>query len=196
MRTKPKDRYLGLHRGEWTAGQRQQLGEHALQPGGDDPFCAKPHIFNWRVGSKGGVKIWATIKTRAFEGMGGCDVQKTKPRQNTFDGTAVHWYASTTRYSRKPCNMPITKPRQTFDPIQKACVDAEVPKWQDDAWYWSKGSDRLGLGLGAGEGQTAPSKIRSRLSATPATSSVASTIGWTAGWTGIWCWTGRAELLV
>jgi glucosylceramidase len=54
------------------------------------------------------------------------------------DGFAVHWYAST--YDWFPESLQYTHnlaPEKLI--IQtEACVDAEVPKWKDDKWYWSK----------------------------------------------------------
>jgi glucosylceramidase len=55
-----------------------------------------------------------------------------------FDGTAVHWYAST--YDHFPDALQYVH-RKAPDKhlIQtEGCVDAEVPRWNDDAWYWSK----------------------------------------------------------
>lgn len=55
-----------------------------------------------------------------------------------FGGTAVHWYAST--YDVFPESLQYAHnaaPDQHL--IQsEGCVDAEVPKWKDDKWYWSK----------------------------------------------------------
>ena len=55
-----------------------------------------------------------------------------------FDGTAVHWYAST--FDWFPENLQAAHEIAPDKHIiqSEACVDAEVPKWQDDAWYWSK----------------------------------------------------------
>ena len=55
-----------------------------------------------------------------------------------FDGTAVHWYAST--YDWFPAALQTAhKAAPDKHLIQsEACVDAQVPEWQNDAWYWSK----------------------------------------------------------
>lgn len=55
-----------------------------------------------------------------------------------YDGTAVHWYASTYDWFPEALqNAHEAAPDKHL--IQtEACVDAEVPKWQDDQWYWSK----------------------------------------------------------
>lgn len=53
-------------------------------------------------------------------------------------GTAVHWYTST--YKWFPESLQATHKLAPDKKIwnTEACVDAEVPHWQDDAWYWQK----------------------------------------------------------
>jgi glucosylceramidase len=55
-----------------------------------------------------------------------------------FGGTAVHWYAST--YDFFPASLQYTHQLSPTKHLinTEACVDAEVPKWNDDNWYWSK----------------------------------------------------------
>lgn len=55
-----------------------------------------------------------------------------------FAGTAVHWYASTYDYFPKELQMAHEAAPDKHLIQTEACVDAEVPKWQDDQWYWSK----------------------------------------------------------
>lgn len=55
-----------------------------------------------------------------------------------FGGTAVHWYAST--YDYFPASLQHTHqlaPKKYLINTE-ACIDADVPKWKDDNWYWSK----------------------------------------------------------
>lgn len=55
-----------------------------------------------------------------------------------FGGTAVHWYAST--YDCFPGSLQYTH-RLAPDKYMintEACIDADVPKWKDDNWYWTK----------------------------------------------------------
>lgn len=55
-----------------------------------------------------------------------------------FAGMAVHWYAST--YDFFPASLQHTyklAPQKHLINTE-ACIDAEVPKWKDDKWYWSK----------------------------------------------------------
>lgn len=51
-------------------------------------------------------------------------------------GMAVHWYAST--YDYFPASLDYTHKLAPGKHLinTEACVDAEVPKWKDDAWYW------------------------------------------------------------
>ncbi len=55
-----------------------------------------------------------------------------------FAGTAIHWYAST--YEVFPDELQYAHEKAPGKHLiqSEACVDAEVPKWQDDEWYWSK----------------------------------------------------------
>ena len=55
-----------------------------------------------------------------------------------FDGTAVHWYASTYKYYPEKLQMAHNAAPDKHLIQSEACVDAEVPVWRDDAWYWSK----------------------------------------------------------
>lgn len=53
-----------------------------------------------------------------------------------IDGTAVHWYTSTVDWF--PESLQYTHELAPSKSIihTEGCVDAEVPHWQDDAWYW------------------------------------------------------------
>ncbi len=55
-----------------------------------------------------------------------------------FDGTAVHWYSST--YDWMPESLEYTHQKSPNKLLiqTEGCVDAEVPHWQDDKWYWTK----------------------------------------------------------
>lgn len=55
-----------------------------------------------------------------------------------YDGTAIHWYAST--YDHFPESLQFAHEAAPDKHLiqSEACVDAEVPVWKDDAWYWSK----------------------------------------------------------
>jgi len=55
-----------------------------------------------------------------------------------FHGTAIHWYESTYDYFPKALQYAHKKAPDKYLIQTEACVDAEVPKWKDDAWYWRK----------------------------------------------------------
>lgn len=55
-----------------------------------------------------------------------------------FDGTAIHWYASTFYHFPEQLQYAHEKAPTKYLIQSEACVDAEVPKWRDDAWYWKK----------------------------------------------------------
>jgi glucosylceramidase len=55
-----------------------------------------------------------------------------------YDGTAVHWYASTYDYFPEALQYAHRKAPDKHLIQSEACVDAQVPRWQDDAWYWAK----------------------------------------------------------
>ncbi len=55
-----------------------------------------------------------------------------------FDGTAIHWYASTYEVFPEELQYAHKKAPDKHLIQTEACVDAEIPKWRDDAWYWKK----------------------------------------------------------
>lgn len=55
-----------------------------------------------------------------------------------YGGTAIHWYASTFEVFPDALQYAHNKAPNKHLIQSEACVDAEVPKWQNDAWYWSQ----------------------------------------------------------
>ncbi len=53
-------------------------------------------------------------------------------------GTAVHWYTSTFMYYPESLNKAHQLAPSKHIIHTEGCVDAEVPHWKDDAWYWKK----------------------------------------------------------
>ena len=69
----------------------------------------------------------------------GADVMyNEREAYNYFDGMAIHWYASTFEVFPDALQYAHNKAPEKYLIQSEACVDAEVPKWKDDAWYWSK----------------------------------------------------------
>ncbi|WP_321516812.1 glycoside hydrolase family 30 protein [Marinifilum fragile] len=63
---------------------------------------------------------------------------KDEESSEYFDGMAIHWYASTFDYMPDVLQYTHKKAPNKLMIQSEACVDAEVPQWNDDAWYWKK----------------------------------------------------------
>jgi glucosylceramidase len=63
---------------------------------------------------------------------------KNEASSKYFDGTAIHWYASTFEVFPEALQYAHDKAPNKYLIQSEACVDSEVPKWQDDNWYWKK----------------------------------------------------------
>jgi glucosylceramidase len=63
---------------------------------------------------------------------------KDEASSKYYDGTAVHWYASTYEWFPEALQYAHQAAPDKYLIQTEACVDSEVPKWQDDNWYWSK----------------------------------------------------------
>lgn len=85
------------------------------------------------------VKIFGFDQNRDEEMYKWVDAMYSDPAiADFYDGTAVHWYASTFDYFPDALQYAYNKAPGKHLINTEACVDAEVPKWQDDKWYWSK----------------------------------------------------------
>ncbi|WP_425290169.1 glycoside hydrolase family 30 protein [Aquimarina spongiae] len=87
---------------------------------------------------KGGIKILGYDQNR--EGLKEwVDVMyENKASSRYYHGTAIHWYESTYDYFPEALQYAHKKAPNKYLIQTEACVDAEVPHWRDDAWYWSK----------------------------------------------------------
>ena len=63
---------------------------------------------------------------------------KSEATSKYYDGAAIHWYASTYEVFPEALQYAHSKAPRKHLIQTEACVDAEIPKWQDDAWYWRK----------------------------------------------------------
>ncbi len=85
------------------------------------------------------VKILGYDQNRGTELEHWIDVMfATEASSKYYSGTAIHWYAST--YDHFPASLQYAHQKAPDKHLiqSEACVDSEVPKWKDDAWYWSK----------------------------------------------------------
>ncbi len=55
-----------------------------------------------------------------------------------FSGTAIHWYESTYEVFPDALQYAHKKAPGKYLIQTEACVDSEIPHWNDDAWYWKK----------------------------------------------------------
>jgi len=62
----------------------------------------------------------------------------TEASSNYFDGTAIHWYASTYEVYAKELQYAHYKAPSKYLIQTEACIDSQIPVWKDDAWYWRK----------------------------------------------------------
>lgn len=61
-----------------------------------------------------------------------------------FDGTAIHWYASTVDYFPDVLQYAHNKAPNKYLIETEGCIDSQVPVWNDDSWYWKKESTDWG----------------------------------------------------
>ena len=55
-----------------------------------------------------------------------------------YDGTAIHWYESTYEVFPEALQYAHQKAPNKYLIETEGCIDAEVPVWQDDDWYFKK----------------------------------------------------------
>ncbi len=55
-----------------------------------------------------------------------------------FDGTAIHWYASTYDIFEDALQYAHNAAPEKYLIQTEATADADVPRWKDDDWYWQK----------------------------------------------------------
>jgi glucosylceramidase len=87
---------------------------------------------------KGQVKILGYDQNREHLDEWVDAMYKNDSTSKYYDGVAVHWYASTYEVFPEQLQYAHQKAPNKHIIQSEACVDAQVPKWQDDAWYWSK----------------------------------------------------------
>jgi glucosylceramidase len=63
---------------------------------------------------------------------------KDEKTSKYFAGTAIHWYESTYEVFPEALQYAHNKAPNKHLIQTEACVDSEIPNWQDDAWYWKK----------------------------------------------------------
>ena len=76
--------------------------------------------------NRAGIKEWVDVMYK--------DEQSSK----YYDGLAIHWYESTYEVFPGALQYAHQKAPNKYLIQTEACVDSEIPHWNDDAWYWKK----------------------------------------------------------
>ena len=87
---------------------------------------------------KGEVKILGYDQNREHLKHWVDEMYKNEETSKYYDGAAIHWYASTFEVFPEELQYAHKKAPSKYLIQTEACVDSEIPKWQDDKWYWSK----------------------------------------------------------
>ena len=87
---------------------------------------------------KGDLKILGYDQNREHLKEWVDSMYKDEATSKYFAGTAIHWYASTYEVYPEELQYAHNKAPEKLLIQSEACVDSEIPVWQDDAWYWSK----------------------------------------------------------
>ena len=87
---------------------------------------------------KGSVKILGYDQNRAGLKEWVDEMFRDKKASKYFAGTAIHWYESTYDYFPDALQYAHNKAPNKYLIETEGCVDSEIPKWKDDAWYWKK----------------------------------------------------------
>lgn len=87
---------------------------------------------------KGDVKILGYDQNRAGLQEWVDEMFRDEKSSKYFAGTAIHWYESTYDYFPEALQYAHNKAPNKYLIETEGCVDSEIPKWKDDAWYWQK----------------------------------------------------------
>ncbi len=66
------------------------------------------------------------------------EMYRSESSSKYFHGTAIHWYESTYDFFPEALQYAHNKAPSKYLIETEGCVDSEVPKWNDDDWYWRK----------------------------------------------------------
>ena len=87
---------------------------------------------------------WADIKILGYDqNRAGLqewvdEMFKDEKTSKHYAGTAIHWYESTYDYFPDALQYAHKKAPNKYLIQTEACVDSEIPHWNDNAWYWKK----------------------------------------------------------
>jgi glucosylceramidase len=66
------------------------------------------------------------------------EMYRSNSSSKYYAGTAIHWYESTYDYFAEDLQYAHKKNTAKHLINTEACIDADTPRWNNDAWYWSK----------------------------------------------------------
>ncbi|WP_395077314.1 glycoside hydrolase family 30 beta sandwich domain-containing protein [Flavobacterium sp.] len=66
------------------------------------------------------------------------EMYKDEKSSKYYAGTAIHWYESTYEVFPEDLQYAHKKAPNKYLIQTEACVDSEIPHWNDDSWYWKK----------------------------------------------------------
>ncbi|RRO11910.1 glycoside hydrolase family 30 protein [Flavobacteriaceae bacterium 14752] len=66
------------------------------------------------------------------------EMYRDETSRKYFDGTAIHWYASTYKIFEDQLEYAKNKAPDKYLIETEGCIDAQIPVWKDDDWYWQK----------------------------------------------------------
>jgi glucosylceramidase len=87
---------------------------------------------------KAAVKILGYDQNRAGIKEWVDEMYKDENSSKYYSGTAIHWYESTYEVFPDDLQYAHNKAPNKYLIQTEACVDSEIPHWNDDAWYWKK----------------------------------------------------------
>ncbi|MBC7525874.1 MAG: glycoside hydrolase family 30 protein [Flavobacterium sp.] len=87
---------------------------------------------------KANIKIFGYDQNRAGLKEWVDEMYRDEQSSKYFAGTAIHWYESTYDYFPDALQYAHNKAPNKYLIETEGCVDSEIPKWKDDAWYWEK----------------------------------------------------------
>ncbi len=87
---------------------------------------------------KASVKILGYDQNRAGLQEWVDEMYRDEKASKYFAGTAIHWYESTYDFFPAALQYAHNKAPNKYLIETEGCIDSEIPKWQDDAWYWKK----------------------------------------------------------
>ena len=96
-----------------------------LGPKLENDGWGKVNIFGYDQ-NRAGLKEWVD------------EMYRDEKASKYFAGTAIHWYESTFEVFPEDLQYAHNKASNKYLIETEGCIDSEVPKWQDDAWYWKK----------------------------------------------------------